>query len=247
MFLIYLNPKFLLISCLGFLLSLPLSGKAQQTDPTLTAAVILQTEELKSAYKKRNDTQNKLIEAQAAVAAAMIEVHRVENTILEYLSNASSAMQDLYLIKRSAELVSVRIPEQLSQLAKAVPESYKGTAITALTSRTVNQVTSEITSLYAFMSNLVASSRYSLGTSHDNTSGRKNVNLLSAAERYYIASEVTGRLERIYRKLYNLTYQVRTLDWMDAWYNIDASSWARFHNGKSVSESVIRQWDRLKK
>ena len=31
--------------------------RAQQTDPTLTAAVILQTEELKSIHKKRKSTQ----------------------------------------------------------------------------------------------------------------------------------------------------------------------------------------------
>ena len=232
---------------LGLFLFFPLVVKAQQTDPTLTAAVILQTEELKSAYKKRNETQNKLIEAQAAVAGAMIEVHRVENTILEYMSNASSAMNDLYMLKRSAELVSVRIPEQLTKMAKAVPDNYKGTAITVLTSKTVTQVTSEMTYLYSFMSQLVTSSKYTLGDGKGDTSGKKNINLLSAAERYYIASEVTNRLEKIYRKLYNITYQIETLDWMDAWYNLDSSSWAKFQNGTSISESMMKQWDRLKK
>ena len=36
---------------------------AQQTDPTLTATVILQTEELKSIHKKRKSTQEKIIAA----------------------------------------------------------------------------------------------------------------------------------------------------------------------------------------
>lgn len=241
------NTKVRFSFFLGLLISSPLVSMAQQTDPTLTAAVILQTEELKSVYKKRNETQNKLITVQTAVGAAMTEVHKVEDKILEYMSNASSAMNELYMLKRSAELVSVRIPEQLNKMAKAVPDNYKGTAITALTSKTVTNVTTEITSLYSFMSQLVTSSKYSFNDGKDDTSGKKNVNLLSAAERYYIASEVTGRLERIYRKLNTLTYQIETLDWMDAWYNLDSSSWAKFQNGKTISQSLMNKWDKMKR
>ncbi|MCH5236479.1 MAG: hypothetical protein J1E95_01605 [Muribaculaceae bacterium] len=241
------NKAFIIIPVLGICAFTPLESMAQQTDPTLTAAVILQTEELKSAYKKRNETQNKLIAAQAAVATAMEQVHGVENKILEYMSNASSAMNDIYQLKRAAELVSTHIPNQLAEMSKAVPDNLKGTAITALTSKTVSQVTTEMASLYGLMSQLVTSTKYSFNDGKDDTSGKKNVNLLSAAERYYIATEVTGRLERIYRKLYNITYQIKTLDWMDAWYNLDSSSWAKFQNGKTISQSLMTKWDKMKK
>lgn len=234
------------LSLSGIISISPLVGHAQQTDPALTAAVILQTEELKAAYKKRDETQNRLIAVQASVAAAMDQVHKVENKVLEYMSNASSAMNDLYQLKRAAELVTTLIPDQLVKMGKAVPDNYKGTAITALTSKTVSNVTAEITSLYGFMSQLVTSTKYSVGESSAD-SGKKNVNLLSAAERYYIASEVTGRLERIYRKLNNLTYQIQTLDWSDAWYNLDPSSWAKFQNGKTISNSLMNKWDKMKK
>lgn len=241
------NKAFFIIPVLGICAFTPLESMAQQTDPTLTAAVILQTEELKSAYKKRNETQNKLIAAQAAVATAMEQVHGVENKILEYMSNASSAMNDIYQLKRAAELVSTHIPNQLAEMSKAVPDNLKGTAITALTSKTVSQVTTEMASLYGLMSQLVTSTKYSFNDGKDDTSGKKNVNLLSAAERYYIATEVTGRLEKIYRKLYNITYQIKTLDWMDAWYNLDSSSWAKFQNGKTISQSLMTKWDKMKK
>lgn len=234
---------FLTVACVGMIQSTPV--RAQQTDPTLTAAVILQTEQLKEAYKKRNETQNKLIAAQAAVAVAMEEVHKVENKVLEYMSNASSAMDNLYQLKRSYELVTNLIPNQLVKMGKAVPQNYTGTAITALTSRTVTDVTTELTSLYGFMLELVTSTSYSF-TKRESSSGNKNVNLLSAAERYYIASEVTGRLEKIYRKLTSITYQIQTLDWMDLWYNIDSKSWAKYQNGKMISEDLIRQWNRAK-
>ena len=67
---------------------------AQQTDPTLTAAVIAQTAELKSIHKKRKTTQEKIIAAEAAVTVALDRVHSVENKMLEYLSNAQGAMQN---------------------------------------------------------------------------------------------------------------------------------------------------------
>ena len=68
---------------------------AQQTDPTLTAAVIAQTVELNNIHKKRKSTQEKIIAAEAAVTVALDRVHSVENKMLEYLSNAQGAMQNL--------------------------------------------------------------------------------------------------------------------------------------------------------
>lgn len=49
------------------ILAVNLPTMAQQTDPTLTATVILQTEELKSIHKKRKTTQEKIIAAETAV------------------------------------------------------------------------------------------------------------------------------------------------------------------------------------
>ena len=82
---------------LGFIGCL-LSGNpvfAQQTDPTLTAAVLAQTAELKSIHKKRKKTQEQIIAAEAAVTVALDRVHSVENKMLEYLSNAQGAMQNV--------------------------------------------------------------------------------------------------------------------------------------------------------
>ena len=52
---------------------------AQQTDPSLTATVILHTEELKSIHKKRKTTQEKIIAAETAVTLALDRVHSVED------------------------------------------------------------------------------------------------------------------------------------------------------------------------
>ena len=102
------------------LLTSGLPSMAQQTDPTLTATVILQTEELKSIHKKRKTTQEKIIAAETAVTLALDRVHNVENKMLEYLSNAQGAMQNLYQIKRAAELVTVEIPKNTTLLKNSV-------------------------------------------------------------------------------------------------------------------------------
>lgn len=95
--------------------------EAQQTDPTLTGAVVAQTEILKKIFKDREETQNKIIAAEAAVSVAMDRMHAVENKMLDYLSNAQGAMQNLYQIKRAAQLVGVEIPRNMSLVSKSVP------------------------------------------------------------------------------------------------------------------------------
>lgn len=84
---------------------------AQQVDPALTAAVVAQTAVLNDIYNTRDNTQKKIIAAEAAVTVAMERMHQVENKILDYLSNAQGAMQNIYQIKRAAELVTVEIPQ----------------------------------------------------------------------------------------------------------------------------------------
>ena len=90
------KTKTFLFSLSATLLCGTVTLRAQQTDPTLTAAVILQTEELKSIHKKRKSTQEKIIAAETAVTLALDRVHNVENKMLDYLSNAQGAMQNLY-------------------------------------------------------------------------------------------------------------------------------------------------------
>ena len=73
------------VAVLAISLSCLLNGlpsMAQQTDPALTATVILQTEELKNIHKNRKSTQEKIIAAETAVTVAPDRVHKVENKML---------------------------------------------------------------------------------------------------------------------------------------------------------------------
>lgn len=219
--------------------------RAQQTDPTLTAAVILQTEELKSIHKKRKSTQEKIIAAETAVTLALDRVHNVENKMLEYLSNAQGAMQNLYQIKRAAELVATEIPKNCDLLRKSVPGHLKGTAIAVLVSDELTDAASQMAALYPFMKQLVTSGSYDV-TNADGKTEKHKVNLLNSAERYYIANEVVTRLETINTDLWLLAWQVRTLSWNDLWFSLDPDGWASIMSGKAIAETLVWEWNTIK-
>ena len=169
---------------------------AQQTDPALTAAVVAQTAELKSIHKKRRKLQERIIAAEAAVTVALDRVHSVEDKMLEYLSNAQGAMQNLYQIKRAGELVTTEIPKNCSLLTKSVGGNLKGTAIAAIVSDELTDAATQMAALYPFMKQLVTSGSYNV-TGSDGKNEKHKVNLLNSSERYYIANEVVTRLEAI--------------------------------------------------
>ena len=141
-------------------LGVAIPNHAQQTDPTLTAAVLAQTAELKSIHKQRKKTQEKIIAAETAVTVALDRVHNVEDKLLEYLSNAQGAMQNLYQIKRAGELVLTEIPKNCSLLTKSVGRNLKGTAIAAIVSDELTDAATQMAALYPFMKQLVTSGSY---------------------------------------------------------------------------------------
>ncbi len=227
------------------ILAVNLPAMAQQTDPTLTATVILQTEELKSIHKKRKTTQEKIIAAETAVTLALDRVHNVENKMLEYLSNAQGAMQNLYQIKRAAELVTTEIPKNTALLKNSVKGNLKGTAIALLVSDEITDAAAEMAALYPFMQQLVTSGSYNV-TGSDGKTEKHKINLLNSAERYYVANEVVSRLEAINTDLFILAWQVRTLSWNDLWFSLDPEGWASVMSGKNIINGLVSDWNNIK-
>ena len=197
------------ILCLAFAASFVLRSSAQQTDPTLTGAVLTQTQMLKDLFKKREKTQQQIIATEAAVTLAMERMHQVEEKVLSYLSNAQGAMQNLYQIKRATELVAVEIPKNMSLVKNSIPGNLKGTAIATLVSDELLDATTQMLSLYPFMKQLVTSGSYDV-TNSDGKTEKHKVNLLNSAERYYVANEIVTRLESINTDLWLLAWQIQT-------------------------------------
>lgn len=215
---------------------------AQQMDPALTATVIAQTTELKNIHKKRKNTQEKIIAAEAAVTVALDRVHSVEDKMLNYLSNAQGAMQNLYQIKRAGELVAKEIPQNCNLLLKSVGNNLKGTAIAAMVSDELADAATQMAALYPFMKQLVTSGKYDV-TGADGKNEKHKVNLLNSSERYYIANEVVSRLEAINTDLFILAWQVRTLSWNDLWFSLDPEGWANVMSGKNIIGGIVAEWN----
>lgn len=215
---------------------------AQQMDPALTATVIAQTTELKNIHKKRKKTQEKIIAAEAAVTVALDRVHSVEDKMLNYLSNAQGAMQNLYQIKRAGELVTKEIPQNCNLLLKSVGSNLKGTAIAAMVSDELADAATQMAALYPFMKQLVTSGKYDV-TGANGKNEKHKVNLLNSSERYYIANEVVSRLEAINTDLFILAWQVRTLSWNDLWFSLDPEGWANVMSGKNIIGGIVAEWN----
>lgn len=234
--------KLPIISCvLAALMTIPLPAHAITTDPALTAAIVAQTEALKSLYNTRTKKQNAILAAETAATAAMTEIHRIENKVLEYLSNAQGAMNNLYQIKRAAELSTKEIPGNLRFVLSSIPSHLRGTAIAAVVSDEMRDAATEAASLYPLIAQLVTSGTYNVSGSEQ----RKKVNLLDAAERYYIANDIVRRLENINMSLYLLAWQIRTYSLHDLFYHLTPETWANVMGGKAIIDVIIREYSYL--
>ena len=217
---------------------------AQQSDPVLTGAVAAQSAMLQKIFKDREKTQKKIIAAETAVAVGMDRMHKVEDQMLEYLQNAQGAMQNLYQIKRAAELVTTEIPQNMDLVRRSLPGHLKGTAIAMLVSDELTDAATQMASLYPFMKQLVTSGSYNV-TGADGKNEKHKINLLNSAERYYVANEVVTKLEDINTDLWLLAWQIRTMSWNDLWYGLAPNGWATVMSGKAIVESLIYEWQYL--
>jgi predicted ribonuclease YlaK len=236
------------ILSIAIMLGLGIRASSQQTDPALTGAVGMQTAMLKDIFSNRENTQQKIIAAEAAVTVAMDRMHQVEDRMLDYLGNAQVAMQNLYQVKRAAELVTSEIPRNMYLVRKSVPGHLKGTAIALLVSDELTDAATQMASLFPFMKQLVTGGTYNVDgydSQGNPTTERHRVNLLNSAERYYVANEVVSRLEAVNTDLWLLAWQIRTLSWQDLWYGLDPEGWAAVMSGKAIVESLIYEWENL--
>lgn len=226
-----------------------LCGYAQQVDPALTSAVLAQQEVLRKVYEDRMKAENKVLAAETALTLSLERIHQVEDKMLSYLSNAQGAVQNLYQIKRAAELVATEIPKNISFVTAGVPSHLKGTAIATLASRQISDATAKMTSLYPFMKQLVTSGSYDVSGYDDQGSyvtEKHKVNLLNSAERYYVANEIVSKLESINTSLYLFGWQIRVMTLSDLWFSLDPQGWAKAIHSKAIAETVIYQWNHIK-
>ena len=219
------------------LLTVAMDSHAQQTDPALTAAVTGQTLTLKTLFDARKSTQEKILAATGIEEVQLKQLHDIEQKVLDYMANVSGLMQNLYQVKRTTELVTVEIPRNISAVSNACKGHLKGTGIALAVSDEIRSVYTEIGSLSALCTSLVKTK----------TVDGNKVNLLNAAERYWLCEKIVSSLEDINTALYVLSWQIQYLSWEDLWRGLDPETWANYMQGRWMAESCIRDWDDLLK
>lgn len=208
-------------------------------DPVVATTVTVQAETLKATYVAREKKQKELIAVETAVATGMTAIHNVEKKMLDYLSNISDAISNLYQIQRAAMLV-VEIPRNAAALTEAVKKNPKGAVIAPIISRQIVELSAEATSLYPFMQQLVTKGSYNSGKNEH------KVNLLNSAERYYIASTILSKLSNINAALITLRYQIQYASWMDLLHKLDRETWMAYWNTKAMADNVLYEWKYFK-
>ena len=208
---------------------------AQQTDPALTAAVTTQTFTLKSLFDARHSTQEKILAATGIENVQLQQLHDIEKKVLDYMANVSGLMQNLYQVKRTTELVTVEIPRNIGEVTRACQGHLQGTAIALAVSDEIRDIYTQIGSLSTLCTSLVKS----------RTVDGNKVNLLNAAERYWLCEKIVSSLEDINSALYILSWQIQYLSWEDLWRGLDPDTWCNYMQGRWMAESCIRDWDEL--
>ncbi len=210
-------------------------------DPALVTAVTTQTFELESVYKERSKHQNAIIVAETAINGAMAQIHKVENKMLGYLSNAQGAMQNLYQLKRCYELFKTEIPENISAVRSAIKGHAMGTAIATIASDEIKALENNSRTLYPLVAQLVTSGSYNQRNG-DGTIDKKKVNLLDASERYYILNEVVRHLEDISTSLWLLSWQIQTFSLTDLVLVLTPDTWYNLVEGEAIANLIIEDY-----
>ena len=217
------------------LLTVTLTSHSQQTDPALTAAVTAQTVTLKSLFDARKSTQEKILAATGIENVQLQQLHDIEKKVLDYMANVSGLMQNLYQVQRNTELVTVEIPRNIGEVTRACQGHLQGTAIALAVSDEIRDIYTQIGSLSTLCTSLVKS----------RTIDGNKVNLLNAAERYWLCEKIVSSLEDINSALYILSWQIQYLSWEDLWRGLDPDTWCNYMQGRWMAESCIRDWDEL--
>lgn len=212
-------------------------------DPVLTSAIVKSDMLQKDLHEKRHKDREETITAQGFITGALAEIHNVENTILEYMSQASSVLTNCQQIVNIGEYV-LQIPQELAGVISDAGKHPKGAAISALYKKKYIEIYTEVIETGELIEKLVTS-KYSFG--EGKKTDEKHVNLLSSAERYYILNSVESKLKRILFDLQIIRYYIKTLSWRDLWLAIDPMSYYNAVMIKMDVNEIKQKWNKLAK
>lgn len=219
-------------------------GSVITLDPALALAIYEQTKTLEKSYEKR-EKHRKAIEAlQSTIIIGLDHIHSVEEKVLDYMGNASGVLTNMIQLKNIAEY-TVEIGNKLVAITKDIPNNPKGTAITAICHNQMATTIADITGMADLVTNLVTT-KYSLKDAKSE-GDKRNVNLLTAAERYNILMSVEQKMMKIRYDLQLIHYFIQTLGWRDLWFQLDRESYLKAISVGIDVNVMINKWNKITK
>lgn len=204
-------------------------------DPVLAVAVETETWRLDERYKENKKLRDKILAAEAVIGVGLEQIHKTEEKILEYMSHASSAVQNAYQIKEIA-MITADIYNQCASVKDAITSNPRGAVLASIGSKKVKEASEEIISCSTMLRTLILTGKMNYGD-------KEKVNLLSAAERYYLLNSIYSSLSKVRADLWLFACQVRYWTVTDLWMHLDYKSWALMIGMQSNAKYVIRMWN----
>lgn len=196
-----------------------------QADPLVSAAIATASATEKKSLDNINKEQKNILTAQVFVKTKLDQIKTIQKKTYEYLTHISAAVENARDIKKSAILVR-QIRDLCDELKTAIATNPQGVLTTAIGTKQISQITSEVVSLYSYIASI--------------SLNRKT--LLNSAERLTITGQVVHRLEQIYFKLYSLVYSVYSLNLKDLVRLIAPSIYYDVVSKKDIAQGIINSW-----
>lgn len=211
--------SFLFLGLGGFL-------QAQNTyiDPTVTAAMILYSENLKAKQNDVIDETSKLKEAQAWVGTQMVAANDIQNKILKGLKEVSGTLQNGIQVQEIYTELNkcYSYSSQIVQLASAHPEYIVfGTKATQKTYEQSLKIVTDITDIL--------------------TSGEQN--LATAGDRYKILHSIAGNVKNLKLWLLAIKLRLEKANRLGFWNSINPFA-GYINTDKGIVEGIMNKYKR---
>ena len=182
----------------------------------------------------------------------MEKLHAMEDSVLKYLTNASTAVKNLLQVKRCAQYI-INIPERCADIMQTIKERPEGLLINAGMTAAENlrakaqeeKAHSTINQAYACAAEAtttIASLLKSGTMSKDDT---VKVNLLDPYERTAMLDKIETDLYWMDFKLKILEFDIRVNNLYDLWLAVDPRTFYNYFNAKSAMENTIHTFREL--
>lgn len=217
----------------AILLAYPLGSLA--IDPVLAGTVAIEIGLAEKQFDDRKKLQQSIRGTELAISAGLQMLHQTEEKIIDYMSNASSAVENLYQMKEIA-LLTADIGKQSKNILDAIKENPKGAVLASVGSKKIAEASEHIVQVNMTLMSLVKTGKFS-------NDRKSKVNMLSAAERAEILNKLTYELSSVKWKLWLFAAQVRYWGFGDLWRALDYSSWAKMVGMEANARYVVMRWN----